>query len=130
MVLVGKKVRPDRIGLHEKKEAVLMRRPGVTAFREVGERGGPRRLLTRADSSTSSSQHPRTYSPGTRQRPRARASGSLIGEAYSRFLEMPVPVVLAAMWLLGALALGVIVGVLMVMAYGAYTLLLAAIALV
>ena len=100
-----------------------MRRPGVTAIREVRERGGPQGL-------TSSSQHPRTYSPGTRQRPRARASGSRIGEAYSRFLEMPVPVVLAALWLLGALVLGAAVGVLMVVAYWAYALLLAAMALV
>jgi hypothetical protein len=146
-----------------------MRRLGVTAFREVRERGGPRRLPTRsrlgsaaagnvsflseraarslavivamlrtasqrrrkstADSSTSSSsRHPRTYSPGTRQRPRARASGSPIGEAYGRFLEMAVPVVLAAMWLLGALVLGAVVGVLMVVAYWAYALLLSAIA--
>ena len=86
-----------------------------------------RRRKSTADSS--SSQHPRTYSPGTRQRPRARASGRPIGEAYGRFLEMPAPVVLAALWLLGALALGAVVGVLMVVAYWAYALLLAAIAL-
>jgi hypothetical protein len=42
---------------------------------------------------------------------------------------MLVPVVLAALWLLGALALGAVVGVLMVVAYWAYALLLAAIAL-
>ena len=44
---------------------------------------------------------------------------------------MPVPVVLATMWVLGALVFGAVVGVLMVVAYWAsYALMLAAIALV
>jgi hypothetical protein len=32
-----------------------------------------------------------------------------MGEAYGRFLELPVPVVLAGMWLLGATVLVVLV---------------------
>jgi len=44
-------------------------------------------------------------------------------------LELPVPVVLVALWLFGALLLGILVGVLMVVAYSAEALLLAAIAL-
>ena len=49
--------------------------------------------------------------------PRARVSGGTIGEAYGRFLEKPVPVVLGGLWLLGAMLLGLVVSVLMVVAY-------------
>lgn len=71
------------------------------------------------------------YSAGTRHWPRKRASEGLIGEAYSRFLALPVPVVLVGLWLLGAMLLGLVVSVLMVVAYysaDALTMLLAVIA--
>jgi hypothetical protein len=49
--------------------------------------------------------------------PRARVSGGPIGEAYGGFLEMPVAVVLVGLWLLGAMLLGLVVSVLVVVAY-------------
>ena len=44
----------------------------------------------------------RASNPVAPQRPPA----SPAADAYGRFLELPVPVVLAALWLLGALLLG------------------------
>ena len=59
----------------------------------------------------------------------ARASAGPIGEAYARFLELPAPVVFVALWLLGALLLGLVLGVVLVVSYSAEALLLAVIAL-
>jgi cytochrome c-type biogenesis protein CcmH/NrfF len=52
-----------------------------------------------------------------------------MAEAYGRFLEMPVPVVLVTLWLFGVLLLGLVVGALMLVAYLADALLSAAIGL-
>jgi hypothetical protein len=87
-----------------------------------------RRSKSPANSSTSG-RPPLTYFPDTQPRPCARASTGPIGEAYGRFLEMPVPVVLVALWLFGTLLLGVLSGAVVVVAYWAEALLLAAIAL-
>jgi hypothetical protein len=46
-----------------------------------------------------------------RSRPKkttATPGSSAIGRAYERFLELPVPVVLVVLWLLGALILGAV----------------------
>jgi hypothetical protein len=82
-------------------------------------RTAPQRRRKSTAYSSTGGRHPRThyYSAGTRSVPRARASESSIGEAYGRFLEMPVPVVLVGLWLLGAMLLGLVVSVLMVVAY-------------
>ena len=92
----------------------------------------PQRQRKSTADNTTGGGHPRThYSAATQHWPRARASGGPIGEAYGRFLEMPVPVVLVGLWLLGAMLLGLVVSVLMVVAYysaDALTMLLAAIA--
>ncbi len=75
-------------------------------------------------------QPPRTEPLETRQhRPRARASTDPIGAAYGRFLELPVPVLLVALWLFGALLLGLLVGALVMVGYSGEVLLLRAIAL-
>ena len=77
-----------------------------------------RRRKSTADSSTSGSRLPRTDFPGTQQaRPRSHdSSAGLIGDGYGRFLELPVPVVLVVLWLFGALLLGLVVGVLVMVA--------------
>jgi hypothetical protein len=90
----------------------------------------PQRRRKSTAHSSISGQPPRTESLETQQhRPRARASTDPIGEAYGRFMELPVPVVLVALWLFGALLLGLLVGVLVMVGYSGEVLLLAAIAL-
>jgi uncharacterized integral membrane protein len=51
-----------------------------------------------------------------------------VGEAYGGFWELPVPVVLMVLWVLGALILGVLVGLVVIVAYGTEVSLLAAVA--
>jgi hypothetical protein len=95
-------------------------------------RTDPQRRRKSTADNTTGGRDPRThYSAGTPPWPRARASEGLIGEAYGRFLALPVPVVLVGLWLLGAMLLGLVVSVLIVVAYysaDALTMLLAAIA--
>ena len=50
----------------------------------------------------------RAGTSGTQYRPRAQTSVGPGAEAYGRFLELPVPVVLAVLWLLGAMLLGTV----------------------
>jgi hypothetical protein len=89
-----------------------------------------RRRKSTAHSSSISGQPPRTESPQTQQHRRhTRTSTDPIGEAYGRFLELPVPVVLVALWLFGALLLGLLGGVLVMVGYSGEVLLLTAIAL-
>ena len=93
-------------------------------------RSAPRRRRSNytAHSSTGG-RPPRTDSPGTHEpRSRTHASTVPIGQAYGGFLELPVPVVLMALWIFGALLLGLLVGVLVIVGYGAEASLLAAIA--
>jgi hypothetical protein len=60
-------------------------------------------------------------SQGSRFRPATGASGGFLGIAYERFLGMPVPVVLAVLWVGGMALLGSCV----LMLYALATLLLA-----
>jgi hypothetical protein len=90
----------------------------------------PQRRRKSTAHSSISGQPPRTESLQTQQHRRyARTSTDPIGEAYGRFLELPVPVVLAALWLFGALLLGLLVGALVMVGYSGEVLLLRAIAL-
>ena len=43
----------------------------------------------------------RTGTPSPTRRPLERPPAGALAEAYGRFLELPVPVVLAALWVLG-----------------------------
>ena len=63
--------------------------------------------------------------PGAPWQPRERPSAGPIADAYGRLLELPVPVVLAVLWLLGVVLLGVAVTT----AYSAAVWLLAAMAI-
>ncbi len=63
----------------------------------------------------------RADNPVAPQRPPAGP----VADAYGRFLELPVPVVLAVLWLVGVVLLGTVV----IAAYSAEVLLLAAVAL-
>ena len=90
----------------------------------------PQRRRKSTAHSSISGQPPRTECLQTQQhRPRARASTDPIGAAYGRFLELPVAVLLVALWLFGALMLGLLVGVLVMVGYAGEVLLLTAIAL-
>jgi hypothetical protein len=89
----------------------------------------PRRrgVLQRRESTTRSrsGQPLRTGAPGAEHRALARRSAGPIANAYGRFLELPVPVVLVVLWLIGAVLLGAV----FVAAYSAVVWLLAALAL-
>jgi hypothetical protein len=70
-----------------------------------------RRCLQRRRESTTrsrSGQPLRTSAPGAEHRARARTSAGSISNAYGRFLELPVPVVLVVLWLIGAVLLGTV----------------------
>jgi hypothetical protein len=71
--------------------------------------------------SSSSGQPLRTGPSGAEHRTRARTSAGPIAEAYGRFLELPVPVVLVVLWLIGAVLLGTV----LVVGYSAAVWLLA-----
>ena len=72
--------------------------------------------------SSSSGQPLRSGPSGAEHRARARRSAGPIAQAYGRFLELPVPVVLVVLWLIGAVLLGTV----LVAAYSAVMWLLAA----
>jgi hypothetical protein len=50
----------------------------------------------------------RTGTSGAQFRNRAHASADPVAEAYGKFLDLPVPVVLAVLWLLGVVLLGTV----------------------
>jgi hypothetical protein len=69
-------------------------------------------ILRRREYTTRSSGQPlRTGAPGAGHRSRGRTPAGPIAKAYARFLELPVPVVLVVLWLIGAVILGVVVAV-------------------
>jgi hypothetical protein len=74
-----------------------------------------------AGSSSSGQPLLRTGPSGAEHRARARTSAGPIAEAYGRFLELPVPVVLVVLWLIGAVLLGTV----LVVGYSAEVWLLA-----
>jgi hypothetical protein len=74
-----------------------------------------------AGSSSSSGRPLRTDPSGAAHRASARTSAGLIAEAYGRSLELPVPVVLVVLWLIGAVLLGTV----LVVGYSAEVWLLA-----
>ena len=87
----------------------------------------PRRPESTADSGSGRSL--RTASPEAQYPSRSHASAGPLGESYGRFLELPVPVVLVALWLSGALLLGLVLGVVLVAGYWTEVWLLAAMSL-
>src|SRR5829696_2627969 len=93
----------------------------ITPPRRRGVRQRRRESTTR-----SRSGYPlRTDAPGAEHRARARTSEGPIANAYARFLELPVPVVLVVLWLIGAVLLGTV----FVAAYSVMVWLWAALAL-
>jgi hypothetical protein len=86
-----------------------------------------RRRKSTADS-RSSGQPLHTGTSAAQSRPRARTSEGPIAQAFGKFLELPVPVVLLAMWIFGAVLLGLLLGMVLVTSYWAEFWLLAAIA--
>jgi hypothetical protein len=68
-----------------------------------------RRKSTAHSSGTTSGRPLNAHPSGTPKKPHGRAFAGAIDQAYGRFLELPVPVVLAGMWLLGATVLVVLV---------------------
>jgi len=86
----------------------------------------PRRPESTADSSSGRSL--RTASPEAQYPSRSHASAGPLGESYGRFLELPVPVVLGVLWLIGAVLLGLLLGTVLVASYSAEVWLLRAIA--
>ena len=61
-----------------------------------------------AGSSSSGQPLLRTGPSEAEHRARARTSAGPIAQAYGRFLELPVPVVLVVLWLIGAVLLGTV----------------------
>ena len=83
-------------------------------------------IVRRREYTTRSSGQPlRTGAPGAGHRSRGRTPAGPIAKAYARFLELPVPVVLVVLWLIGAVLLGTV----LVAAHSAVVWLLAAMAL-
>ena len=71
-----------------------------------------RRKSTAPKRSTTSDRSSHARLSGAPHKPHARAIAGAIGEAYGRFFELPVPIVLAVLWLLGAILLvGLVLGV-------------------
>jgi len=88
-----------------------------------------RRRKSTADSRSSPPLHP--DASAAQYRPRARSSASRaspIAQAFSKFLELPVPVVLLVLWIFGAVLLGLLLGMVLVTGYWAEFWLLATIA--
>jgi hypothetical protein len=85
-----------------------------------------RRRESTADSRSSQPLH--TDASAAQYRPRARPSAGPIAQAFGKFLELPVPVVLLVLWIFGAVVLGLLVGLVLVSSYWAEIWLLAAIA--
>jgi hypothetical protein len=71
-----------------------------------------RRSKSTAHIGTTTGDHPpRARLSGAPRKPHTRAFAGAIGEAYGRFIELPVPIVLAALWLFGAILLaGLVLG--------------------
>ena len=71
-----------------------------------------RKSTAHSSSSATGGRPPRAHLSEASQSSHERAVRGAIGEAYGRFLELPVPVVLAMLWLLGAIVLlGLVLGV-------------------
>ena len=85
-----------------------------------------RRRKSTADSR--SSQPLYTGTSAAQSRLRARPSVGPIAQAFDKFLELPVPVVLLVLWIFGAVLLGLLLGMVLVTSYWAEFWLLAAIA--
>ena len=66
----------------------------------------PPRRLPESTAHSGGERSLRTGTSGTQYRLRAHTSAGPVVEAYGRFLELPVPVVLAVLWFLGAMLLG------------------------
>ena len=62
----------------------------------------------RRESAIRSSRPPRTGHPGTEHRDRTHTIAGAMAEAYGGFLELPVPVVLVMLWLIGVALLGAV----------------------
>jgi hypothetical protein len=76
----------------------------ITQSRRRGVLQRRREYTTRSRSG----QPLRTGAPGAEHRARARRSAGPISNAYARFLELPVPVVLVMLWLIGVVLLGTV----------------------
>jgi hypothetical protein len=85
-----------------------------------------RRRKSTADS-RSSGQPLHTGTSAAQSRPRTRPSAGPIAQAFGKFLELPVPVVLLVLWIFGAVLLGLLLGMVLVTSYWAEFWLLAAI---
>ena len=72
----------------------------------------PRRRRNSTDHGSTGGHTPRAHRSDAPQRPHAHASfAGAMGEAYGRFLELPVLVVLVTLWLLGTIVLvGLVLG--------------------
>ena len=86
----------------------------------------PQRRQSTTDSRSSQPLH--TDASAAKSRPRERSSAGPIAQAFSKFLELPVPVVLLVLWIFGAVLLGLLLGMVLVTSYWAAFWLLAAIA--
>ena len=86
-----------------------------------------RRRKSTADS-RSSGQPLHTGTSVAQSRSRARPSAGRIAQAFGKFLELPVAVVLFVLWIFGAVLLGLLLGMVLVTSYWAEFWLLAAIA--
>jgi hypothetical protein len=82
-------------------------------------RTSPQRRRKATANSSSSGQPLNTVTSGAQYRPSAHTSAGPIANAYGKFLELPVPVVLGVLWLIGAVLLGLLLGVVLVAAYWA-----------
>jgi len=72
----------------------------------------PRRRRNSTDHHSTGGHTPRAHSSGTPRQPHAHGSlAGAMGEAYGRFLELPVLVVLVTLWLLGTIVVvGLVLG--------------------
>jgi hypothetical protein len=82
-------------------------------------------IVTMLGTTPHQQQKAKADSSSTQLLPNTGPSSRSITEAYSWFLELPVPVVLAVLWLVGVVLLGTVV----IAAYSAEVLLLAAVAI-
>jgi hypothetical protein len=87
-----------------------------------------RRRKSTADSRSSGQPLHTGTSAAQSRPPRARRSAGPIAQAFGKFLELPVPVVLLVLWIFGAVLLGLLLSIVLVTSYWAEFWLLAAIA--
>ena len=71
---------------------------------------------TAGSSSSSSGQPLHTGASAAQYRSRAHTPAGPITEAWGKFLEQPVPVILVVLWLFGAVLLGLLFGIVLVAA--------------